>query len=337
MDLIKDMRYNVMLALYFPILLYAFSTFDLSDDVYVVDSVQPVVVGEQTVMLGQPFEARAFLAIGGSGAPVLTGEEGLQVVGDSLFRMATGALLADDQTEASVPYRGTFAFQQIGGATSQIPVAGTFTVRRPEIVAQSEAATALYRQSRNTLRFDVPGLEDRQLRLDAGGQRVDGRSITLSPAGGGASVRVYLAGDNGADDVYLGSKSFVAIDPPRPEIRVTSAGRELRNGDNLPKARAMLAFQITPDEQFRARFPQDARYGTGRATVHLRQGLAASRELGTFALDGGQLVLTQALRDARPGDRVTVVLNGVHRINHAGQAIAVPFSAGSLTFGFVVS
>jgi hypothetical protein len=337
MDKVKDLRYQMMLALYFPILLYAFSTFDLSEDVYVVDAVEPVVVAEQTVVLGQPFEARAFLAVAGSERPTLSGQNGLEVLGDSLFRMGTGALLAEDQSEAEIAYSGAFAFQQIGGATSRIPVTGSFTVRRPEIVAQSEATSALYRQSRNALRIEVPGLEDRQLRLEVGDRRVDGRSVTLSPAGDGATVRVFLAGEDGADDVFLGTKSFTAIDPPRPEIRVSHAGRELRNGDNLPRARAALSFQIVPDEQFRVRFPQDARYGAGRARVYLRQGLAASRDLGTFSLDGGQLVLTSALREARPGDRVTVVLEGVHRINHAGQAIRVPFSPGSLTFGFVIT
>ncbi|MDX1531863.1 MAG: GldM family protein, partial [Rhodothermales bacterium] len=336
MSALKDLRYNVMLALYFPILLYAFSTFDLNEDVYVVEAVEPVVVGERTVVLGQPFEAQALLTVAAGEGQELASEGALEVVGDSLFRMPTAGLLADDEAEKEVPYRGRFRFPQIGGGVAELPVEGTFRVRRPEIVATSEATQALYRNSLNPIRIEVPGLEEAPLRLKTGGRTVDGRSISLSPAGDGATLEVFLAQEEG-DDVFLGRKSFTAIEPPRPEIRVLANGREVRNGDAIPRARAVIQFRIEADEEFRRRYPQDARYGAARARVFLRQGLTASRELGTFPVDGGQVVLTRALREARPGDRVTVQLEGVVRINHAGRAFPVELGRGTRTFGFTLS
>lgn len=337
MSELKDLRYNVMLALYFPILLYAFSTFDLSEDTFVVEALEPVVVGDQTVVLGQPFEARAFLTVASGEGQQLAADGGLEVLGDTLFRMPTASLLGEGEREKEVPYSGRFRFQQVGGGVSEIPVAGSFRVRRPEIVATAEATQALYRQSANVVRIEVPGLEDRPLRLRVGGNTVEGRSLSLSPSADATTVDVFLAGEDGAEDVLLGRKTFTTIDPPRPEIAVLHNGRELRNGDNLPRAQALLQVQFRPDEQFRQRFPRDARYAASRARVFLRQGLTASREVGTFNLDGGQLVLTRALRDARPGDRVTVQLEGVVRINHAGQAIPVPLGRGTTTFGFTLS
>jgi hypothetical protein len=337
MQSLKDIRYNVMLALYFPILLYAFSTFDLDESSFVVQDVEPVVVGDRTVVLGQPFEAQALLTISSGEGQELTGSDALQVIGDSLFRMPTATLLGEDEDEKEIAYGGTFRFPQVGGGLSEMPVQGTFTVRRPEIVAASEATQSLYRQSLNTVRFEVPGLEDRQLKLDAGSGTVEGRTIDLSPAGDGTTVSVYLVGENGEGDLLLGRKSFTTIDPPRPEIRVFNAGRELRNGDNLPRARALLNFRFEADEEFRRRFPRDARYGASSARVFLRRGLAASEELGTFDLSGGDLVLTRALRDARPGDRVLVQLEGIVRINHAGRSIGVPLNRGTRTFGFTLS
>ncbi len=337
MESLKDLRYNVMLALYFPILLYAFSTFDLSDDSFVVNEVTPVVVGDQTVVLGQPFEAQAFLTIGSGEGQELAGNGLLQALGDSVFQMQTGALLGEEENEKQVAYSGTFRFPQIGGKIAEMPIEGAFTVRRPEIVAASEATQALYRQSLNTIRFEVPGLEDRKLKLSAGGAKIEGRTINLSPDGNGTTVAVYLAGENGEEDLLLGRKAFTTIDPPRPEIRVFNAGRELRNGDNLPRARAMLDFRFDADQEFKQRFPRDARYAASRAHVFLRRGLAASEDVGTFNLDGGSLVLTRALRDARPGDRVLVQLEGVVRINHAGRAIGVPLNRGTLSFGFTIS
>lgn len=332
---LKDLRYNIMLALYFPILLYAFSTFDLDDDVFVVDELEPVVVAPEMVVLGEPFEAHALLAVREGGGQRLAPEGMLTAEGNDLLRMPTAELLAADEHEAEVPYSASITFPTVSGGTATMPVSGSFKVRRPEIVAQAEATAALYRHVRNQIRIDVPGLEERELRLQVGGQDVAGRSVTVSPANDEVNVRVSLV--EGEDEIYLGAKSFSVIDPPRPELRVTSAGREVRSGDNLPRARAMLAFEVVPDEQFRSRFPQDARYAVSRARVHLNQGMSASREVGTFPLDGGQLVLTSALRDARPGDRVTIVLEGISRINHAGQAIPVPFQRGSLTFAFTLS
>lgn len=337
MESIKDLRYNVMLALYFPILLYAFSTFDLSDETYVVNDIQPVVVGDQTVVLGQPFEAQAFLSVAPGEGQELVGSGGLEAVGDSLFQMSTATLLGEEENEKRIVYTGTFKFPQIGGNIAELPVEGAFTVRRPEIIAASEATQALYRQCLNQIRIEVPGLEDRALRIKVGDRITEDRTVSLSPSGDNTSLEVFLPGEDGADDVYLGRKSFTTIDPPRPEIRVFNAGRELRNGDNLPRARAMLQFRFDADEQFRSRFPRDARYAASRARVFLRRGLTASREVGTFNLDGGQLVLTRALREAQPGDRVLVQLEGVVRINHAGRAISVPFNQGTRSFGFTLS
>jgi len=332
---VKELRYYVMLALYFPILLYAFSTFDLDENTYAVQGIEPVVVGEQTVVLGQPFKARAFLAVSEGQGQQLVGEGSLEAQGDSVFQMPTGGLLGPDETEKSVAYNGRFRFSQVGGDEVELPVSGQFSVRRPDIVITSETMQALYRASRNVIRVDVPGLEDRQLRLQVGRTAIDGRTATLAPAGDTETVRVFLADDGG--DVYLGQRSFTVIDPPRPELEVTNAGRPISNGDNLPKARAILEFSVVPDQEFRRRYPSDARYSIARATIYLRKGLTASERVGTYDLENGRLVLTRVLRDARPGDRVMVELDGIVRINHAGRAIPVQLVSASRTFGFVIS
>ena len=334
---LKELRYNIMLALYFPILLYAFSTFDISENVYAVEDLSPVVMGDQTVVLGQPFTAHAFLAVGAGQGQQLTGEGMLSVQGDSLFLMRTASLLAEDENEKTIAYTGRFQFQQLGGVLSDIPVMDSFVVRRPEIVATSEAAQSLYRRCLNPIRIDVPGLEDRTLRLRSGGSSILGRTMALSPGGDGVQIDVFLI-DTDSSEVFLGSKQFAVIEPPRPELRVRNAEREIRNGDNLPKRRAMLDFDLVPDAEFRRSYPRDARYSIASATVYLRKGLTASEAVGTFNLDGGRrLVLTRVLRDAQPGDRLLIRLNGVVRINHGGSAVPVSLSETSRTVGFIIS
>jgi hypothetical protein len=332
---IKELRYYVMLALYFPILLYAFSTFDLNEETFVVESFEPVVMGSSQVVLGQKFQGRAFLAVGGGQGQQLIGEGALESLGDSLFSMSTGHLLAAGETEKEIEYHGAFSFTQVGGQVATIPVGGSFTVRRPDIVAMSEATQTLYRQCQNSVRIEVPGLEDRTLKLAVGNSRVDGRRITVSPSGATVDVNVFV--EDGDNDVFLGKKSFAVIDPPRPEIHVTNAGRPVNNGDGISRRRAMLEFQIKPDESFQSRFPKDARYLAGSATIFLRKGLKASKKIGTFELDGNKLVLTRALRDAQPGDRVLIRLESVKRINYNGQAVDVRLHEASRTFGYVIS
>ncbi|MBT8401703.1 MAG: hypothetical protein KJO98_14590 [Rhodothermia bacterium] len=332
---IKELRYYVMLALYFPILLYAFSTFDLSEETFVVNSFEPIVVGSDQVVLGQPFEGRAFLAVGGGEGQRLEGAGELETLGDSVFTMRTGDILKPNESEKTVSYEGAFHFTQVGGEVARIPVEGTFRVRRPDIVAFSEATQTVYRLCSNSIRIEVPGLENRPLSLSAGGQSIRGRQITLSPSGKSAEVKVSVVEDD--REVFLGSKSFAVIDPPRPEIRVTSAGRPINNGESLSRRRALLEFAIEADESFKRRFPKDARYVAGSATVYLRKGMTASKKIGSFRIEGNKLVLTKALRDARPGDRVLIRLEGIKRINHAGQAVSVQLHEASRTFGYSIS
>ncbi len=332
---IKELRYYVMLALYFPILLYAFSTFDLSDETFVVDTFEPIVVGSEQVVLGQPFKGRAFLTVATGEGQQLQGVGTLKALGDSMFTMSTGDLLGAKESEKKVSYEGAFQFTQVGGSVAKIPVRGSFTIRRPDIVALSEATQTVYRLCRNSIRIEVPGLEEQNLSLSAGGARIQGRTISLSPAGKSASIDVYVI-ENGKD-VFLGSKTFAVIDPPRPEISVTNAGRPLNNGDTISRRRAMLEFDFAADESFKQRFPKDARYVAGSATVYLRKGMTASKKIGSFRLEGSKLVLTRALRDSSPGDRVLIRLEGVKRINHAGRAVDVNLHEASRTFGYVVS
>ena len=108
----KQLRYYVMLALYFPLLLYSVSTFDLSEETYAVKSYKAVSVGEPTVVLGQPFQARAFLAAEELASakqqkdstirPQLIAGGDLAALGDSALTMATDDLLAPGEDERRV-------------------------------------------------------------------------------------------------------------------------------------------------------------------------------------------------------------------------------------------
>jgi len=336
-----------MLALYFPILLYSVSTFDVSKETYAVKDYKGIAVGEQTVVVGQPFKARTFLAAErlttankesqGSVQPKLIPDGNLSAQGDSMLVMNTNELLDPGQDQKRVSYKAYFQAPQLGGTTQRFPVSGSFTVRRPEIVAKTETAQALYRQSLNRLRLSVPGIEDRSLRVEGpGGSSAEGTTLSMSPTGDNVTVDVYLK--RSGEDLLLGQREFAVIDPPRPQIRVFAPQGEVSSGASINLRRAALRFKVEADREFKTRYPEDARYEAGEATVFLRRGETASEELGTFDLsEEGRVVLTQQLRDAEPGDQIIVRLKNVVRVNHRGQRVEVPLRENSRTFGFVLS
>ena len=337
---IKELRYQVMLALYLPILLYSFSTFDLKETTFAVTEVNPIVVGPDNIVLGQNYDARAYLTAGNK-VELQAPDERMSVVGDTLLRMPTGALLGEEESEKEVTYTAVLEYKQVNKEKAKTKVRGNFTVRRPELVATSVATQSLYRQTLNEIRIDVPGLENQPLRLESStGGAVNGRQMSLSPSGSSVSVRAYLRGEDD-NNVYLGLKEFAVIDPPRPSLKVLdSQGSELSSGGSVSSARPVLQFQIEPDREFAQSYPQDANYRIQNARVSIRQGLTASKEIGVFPVEGGgKLALVRQLRGARaqPKDQLLVELQGIARVNHAGRAIPIDIPESSRSFSFTLT
>jgi len=344
---IKQLRYRVMLALYLPILLYSFSTFDLKEQSVAAEKVEPILVGGQsTVVLGQEYTANAYLKASqlakGGEITLRTDDEKVTVEGNENIQVATAELLAEGEDEKKIDYSVTMQYSQLKGDVSRT-MNGSFTVRRPELVATSVATKSLYRRTRNQIRIDVPGLEGRPLQLESSsGSNVDGRQLTLSPSSNSVTVRAYLPSENG-ENVYLGEKEFAVIDPPRPQLRVLDAqGEQLANGDNISRARPTLQFQVEADPEFAKSYPQDANYRVRRAKVSIRKGLKASQEIGTFNLGQNSTLKAELIRGlsqvgAQSKDRVIIQLQDVVRINHAGQAIPVNLNESSLSYSFILA
>lgn len=335
---IKELRYQVMLALYLPILLYSFSTFDLEETSFAVTEVNPIVVGPENIVLGQPYNAKAYLTAGNK-VELEAPDERMEVLGDSLLQMPTGSLLGEEENEKRVTYTSILKYKQVNKEEAQAKVRGSFTVRRPELVATSVATQSLYRRTLNEIRIDVPGLENQPIRLESSaGSSVSGRQLSLSPSGESVNVRAYLVAEE-RDDVYLGVKEFAVIDPPRPGLKVLNAsGEELASGGTVSQARPVLQFEVDPDQEYANTYPRDANYSIRQARISIRKGLTASQEIGVFPLqDGNTLRLVRQLRRARPKDQLLVELQGIVRINHAGEQIPVNIADASRRFSFTLS
>lgn len=337
-----------MLALYLPILLYSFSTFDLKEKSVAAKSVEPVLVGgQETVVLGQEYSANAYLKAAklakGGKITLSTDDEKVTVEGNEDIRIATAELLAEGEDKKEVDYSVIMKYDQLKGTASQ-ELSGSFTVRRPELVATSVATKSLYRRTKNEIRIDVPGLENRPLQLkSSSGGAVDGRQLTLSPNANNVTVQAYLPSEGEGESVLLGSKEFAVIDPPRPSLQVLDAkGEKLANGESLPRARPVMQFKVEADAEFAKSYPQDANYKVRKAKVSIRKGLKASQEIGTFDLGSNAKLKGQLIRGlnkvgAKPKDRLIIQLQDVVRINHAGEAIPVDLGDSSLSYSFILS
>jgi hypothetical protein len=347
---IKQLRYRVMLALYLPILLYSFSTFDLKEETVLVKEVKPVLSGgQQTVVLGQEYTANAYLKASklskGGEIKLSTDDKKVTVEGNENIRIATAKLLAEGEDKKEVTYEANIRYDRAKGGPTTETLKGSFTVRRPELVATSVATKSLYRRTRNQIRIDVPGLEGRPLQLrTSGGGSVDGRQLTLSPSSNNVTVSAFLPSENDDEEpVLLGKKQFAVIDPPRPQLQVLDAnGKKIANGESLPRARPVIQFKVEPDAEFAKSYPQDANYRVRSAKVSIRKGLKASQEIGTFDLGSNSTLKGSLIRGlnkvgAQPKDRLIIQLQDVVRINHAGQAIPVELGDSSLSYSFILA
>jgi len=335
-----------MLALYLPILLYSFSTFNLDDKTVPVSDAKPTLIPNtpKTVVLGQEFRANAFLtaqelASGGT-IELSTDDEKVQVEGNESLQIATQQLLDDGETEKKVQYEVEMAYSGVGDTTLTETLRDSFTVRRPELVARSTSTNSLYRQTLNELRIQVPGLENRTIQLEYGGQTTTGNQIQLTPSGEEVTVEAFLPVEGG-EPTKLGEKNFAVTDPPPPQVNVLGPqGQQLTTGDNLSLRRPNLRFEVEPDPEFARSYAQDADYSVGQVKVSIRRGLQPSEELGIFSVeDDGSLKLNRALGgvDVRAKDKVIIQVQDVVRRNHLGQTIPQDLNQSSLTYSFTLS
>lgn len=344
---IKQLRYRVMLALYLPILLYSFSTFDLKEETVAAKKVTPILVGGQsTVVLGQDYTANAYLQAEklakGKEIVLKSDDEKVVVEENQNIQIATADLLSEGEDQKEVEYSVKMEYGQLKGTTAET-LTGSFTVRRPQLVSKSVATNSLYRKTLNKIRINVPGLEGQPLELSSSaGGRTEGRQLSISPSSDSVTVRAYLPKEEG-ESVYLGSKGFSVIDPPRPQLKVLDArGEQLTSGDPLSVAQPALNFKVEPDAEFESSYAQDANYRIKKAKVSIRRGLKASEEIDTFNIGEDATLKGELIRSfnrvrAKAKDNLIVQLQDVVRVNHAGEEIPIDLNESNLSYSFTLS
>lgn len=276
-----------------------------------------------TVALTSRFFQPSFSSSSGSIQPTDGGNAAM------LNILADGSRIPSGKEEAIQNYSAMIELPTRTG-TEKVPVQGSFTVRRPEVVVTSEAVQVLYRNCANTLRIDVPALgEVYDPVITASGADVRKsstakRRFLVTPTSA-SRCEVKVATRSQGRVVPLRDMTYKVIEPPVPVIEMTVNGRSYNGLAPIPRS-SRLKLSVKADRSFMESFPKDARYRIRRAAILLKDGLQPPRVVGMVSLDsdalskGVNLRLPSEVRQARPGAMLYVQLVEIERINFRGQA-----------------
>ncbi|HBH24031.1 MAG TPA: gliding motility protein GldM [Cytophagales bacterium] len=200
-----------------------------------------------------------------------------------------------------------------------------YVVAKPVIQIQSASVQALYANCGNKLNVQVPALGSAynpSFRVK-GGQSYSGKGgqVTIVPDRTKEVVlNVYSDGN------FIGTQSFNVRGIPKPDIVMTSGGREVDEKRGMSKPPREITLVAEPDESFKQFLPEDARYRVTKWEVILARG---TRALETQRVTGPRANITSFAAKARQGDRIVIEVKEVQRMNFRDQTETVSIPMGA--------
>ncbi len=387
---VQGLRLNVMTALYLPILLYAMSTYDLEGSSLVLtqDSLVPHAVPSQSSLaVGEEFEAPIYYEIlpieqqgtrqmggvdeedgeGGAGDPdkgafepdVIIDEEhspsGMSYdESDQVIRYNTAEVFDGESSDVDtkeLSFRADIIGQTVEGDEYTSEVEGSFSVFRPVINVQSNVPPQLFADSRNSLSFNVQGVDEQSLRLsdESTGVTEEGSTIEWTPSGDTTVVNVSYEGPDG-ELRTLGEEGFRVRTPPPPTVGIRETGEQefLAGGARL-SPRDDFELVVRPDDTYLQGFPDDAQYTIGSVRLRLTRTGVAPEEVEITA-DQLQDMYDQGRSDALDedvyrisarrlfndprGDSMQIIIADLERVNYEGQSFTVDTDLFQDSFSF---
>ncbi|WNJ16243.1 GldM family protein [Pontibacter sp. G13] len=243
---------------------------------------------------------------------------------------ANGRVIPKGKSEGIQKYSATVKVPKATGGFEEIPVEGSFKVRRPEIVVTSAAIQILYRNCGNDVNIDVPALGDQYNPVIAanGGSIIKSKSskkkVRIVPTGKQCVVNVK-SNTNGKT-VDIGNITYKVVDPPKPSIVMYVNNKPYNGSQMIPKA-SRVSVRLEADPDFAAAMPQDANYGITSVDVLAQLALGppttvnSIRSKGKDATKGIAVNMGTKVRQARAGTKVYVRLNEIVRINFQKKPI----------------
>ena len=384
---VQGLRLNVMTALYLPILLYAMSTYDLEGSSLVLtqDSLIPHAVPSQSnLATGEEFEAPIYYEIlpiqqqgarqmggvedeeGGSASskgafePDVTIDEENSPSGmyydeaEQVIRFNTADVFSGEPSNVQtkeLSYRAMVTGETLEGDEFSSELEGTFSVFRPVINVQSNVPPQLFADSRNSLSFNVQGVDPQSLRLrdESTGHSSSGSTIEWTPSGDTTVVEVAYEAPDG-ELRTLGEEGFRVRTPPPPTVGIRDVGeQEFLPGGSMLSPRDDFELVVRPDDTYLTGFPDDARYSIGSVRLRLtRTGVApeevevSAAQLENMYDDGRSAALNEDVYRITPrrlfndprGNNLQIIIRDLERINYEGRSFTVDTDLFQDSFSF---
>ena len=223
-----------------------------------------------------------------------------------------------------------------------LPPAGGAT---PGFSVHSASVTLLYWKAGNTLHITphgVPAGAPLQVRASSAEvlpSAADGGKFTIVPTGRNCVVTVDATIDG--QRVPLGTRTFRVIKPPKPTLEVR-VNNQPYNGLSPISKRSNVVIRVTPDSDFQAALPQDARYTINTVDLLVQRSLGAPTRVGSFSgsgrsgAQGVPVPLGNRLSADTPGAKIYFRVDRVYRVNFKGQNIEEDLSDLTLSPGAVI-
>lgn len=307
----------------------------VDDFVFTIDSLIAVEAPSALVVAaGMKYTTKLSVGIASSSIkPEFVGPGVAMDAGGSSATMtinANGAVIPEGKNEGVQNYSATIKVPRADGSIQTLPLKGSFTVRKPEVVVRSKALQILYKDCGNTVDVDVPALGDGynpDFSKSKGGAILKSATrrseITIVPTDREFLLSIY-SNTNG-QSVKIDNLKYNVIKPAQPRIGLFANGQEINGFQGVSK-RQTVTVKLLPDPEFARTLPRDARYRAEKVTLMIQDGIGPPKVVasvsGADIQSGVQINLNQGdIRNAYPGAKIYFEVVNVKRMNFQNKVI----------------
>ncbi|MCG8319090.1 MAG: gliding motility protein GldM [Cytophagales bacterium] len=281
------------------------------------DDIKVMVRPESKVVAaGAKYKAEMFIAASSSAVTPTMKKDGNDIKvenGMGIVEFTASPGKYDKEGLAKKTYKGEITITKPGGGDTTYVAEVEYFVAKPVIQIQSASVQALYLGCGNELQVNVPalGTSYNPNFSITGGKHYKGKNrgeVTIVPNAKEVRMTVSSGGNR------IGTEKFKVKPVPKPTAELFNRGKPVNQkvGEKISNMRS-LKIQAVAEEGFSTLLPKDARYRVTKWTITLARG---PRAVGSPMNASNQEVnLTNLMRNAKPGDRLSIEVKTVKRRN----------------------
>ncbi|MFA0961765.1 gliding motility protein GldM [Roseivirga sp. BDSF3-8] len=285
------------------------------------DKIVPMVRAESNIVAaGAKYKADMFISASSSGITPTMKMNGSDIAVDGGFGKVEFVAQPgqyDKDGLAKKSFEAAISVRLPSGKDTTYTETIEYFVAKPVIQVQSQSVQALYLNCGNELNVQVPALGSsyNPTFSASGANTIPGSQrglVTVVPQAAEVALTVRNDGN------VIGTEKFKVRRVPKPEVRLTSRGKELNQkaGESISRLRS-LEINAVAEEGFAQFLPKDARYRVNEWTITLARG---NRPVGSpIRATSEKVNLSSLLGSAKAGDRLVVEVKGVQRMNFRGK------------------